>query len=71
MTYLFILLCFFYILNDINIVEKIKIYKKNSGRLSFLQELEKKIMAGYRLSGEGYTDEEMRVLKRMCKKYVG
>ena len=24
-------------------------------------------MAGYRLSGEGYTDEEMRVLKRMCK----
>lgn len=45
---------------------KIKIYKKNSGRLSFLQELEK-IMAGYRLSGEGYTDEEMRVLKRMCK----
>lgn len=45
---------------------KIKIYKKNSGRLGFLQELEK-IMAGYRLSGEGYTDEEMRVLKRMCK----
>ena len=40
--------------------------------MSFLQELEK-IMAGYRLSGEGYTDEEMRVLKRMCKsinKYV-
>lgn len=34
--------------------------------MSFLQELEK-IMAGYRLSGEGYTDEEMRVLKRMCK----
>lgn len=33
--------------------------------MSFLQELEK-IMAGYRLSGEGYTDEEMRVLKRMC-----
>ena len=58
MTYLFILLCFLYF--------KIKIYKKNSGRLSFLQELEK-IMAGYRLSGEGYTDEEMRVLKRMCK----
>ena len=24
-------------------------------------------MAGYRLSGEVYTDEEMRVLKRMCK----
>ena len=47
-------------------MEKIKIYKKNGGRLSFLQELEK-IMAGYRLSGEGYTDEEMRVLKRMCK----
>lgn len=40
MTYLFILLCFLYF-NDINIVEKIKIYKKNSGRLSFLQELEK------------------------------
>lgn len=34
--------------------------------MGFLQELEK-IMAGYRLSGEGYTDEEMRVLKRMCK----
>ena len=51
MTYLFILFVLF-ILNDINIVEKSKIYKKNSGRLSFLQEL-KKIMAGYRLSGEG------------------
>ena len=24
-------------------------------------------MMKYRLSGEGYTDEEMRVLKRMCK----
>ena len=24
-------------------------------------------MAGYRLSGEGYTDEEMRVLKRTFK----
>lgn len=34
--------------------------------MGFLQQLEK-IMAGYRLSGEGYTDEEMRVLKRMCK----
>ena len=34
--------------------------------MSFLQELEK-IMAGYRLSGEGYTDEEMMVLKHMCK----
>lgn len=65
MTYLFILLCFLYF-NDINIVEKSRFIRKNSGRLSFLQELEK-IMAGYRLSGEGYTDEEMRVLKRMCK----
>ena len=24
-------------------------------------------MVKYRLSGEGYTDEEMRVLKHMCK----
>lgn len=24
-------------------------------------------MTAYRLSGEGYTDEEMRVLKRLCK----
>lgn len=24
-------------------------------------------MREYRLSGEGYTDEEKRVLKRMCK----
>ena len=24
-------------------------------------------MVKYRLSGEGYTDEEMRVLKQMCK----
>lgn len=24
-------------------------------------------MTDYRLSGEGYTDEEMRVLKHLCK----
>lgn len=34
--------------------------------MQFFQELEK-TMALCRQSGEGYTDEEMRVLKRMCK----
>ncbi len=34
--------------------------------MQFLQKLEI-LMMKYRLSGEGYTDEEMRVLKRMCK----
>ena len=34
--------------------------------MQFFQELEI-VMVKYRLSGEGYTDEEMRVLKRMCK----
>ena len=34
--------------------------------MQFFQELEI-VMVKYRLSGEGYTDEEMRVLKHMCK----
>ncbi len=34
--------------------------------MQFFQELEK-VMTDYRLSGEGYTDEEMRVLKHLCK----
>lgn len=34
--------------------------------MQFFQELEK-TMINYRQSGEGYTDEEMRVLKRICK----
>lgn len=34
--------------------------------MQFFQELEK-VMMLYRLSGEGYTDEEKRVLKRVCK----
>lgn len=34
--------------------------------MQFFQELQK-VMMDYRLSGEGYTDEEMRVLKHVCK----
>lgn len=34
--------------------------------MQFFQELEEAMM-NYRQSGEGYTDEEMRVLKRICK----
>ena len=45
---------------------KIKIYKKNSGRLSFLQELEKS-WPDIACPVKATPDEEMRVLKRMCK----
>lgn len=34
--------------------------------MQFFQELEK-VMREYRLSGEGYTDEEVRILKHVCK----
>ena len=34
-----------------------------------IRELEK-IMEVYRLSGEGYSDEERRILKRVCKEIL-